>query len=92
MISLRWNFTAICKLLLYFITIIHVGSIIQTEFDSREPKSFADRQFKYLNVRQEGFDMLYCHNEKDDVISIKIPSWGMFGTRWLVFKVNVSFV
>ena len=55
---------------------------LETEIDSREPRSFTDRQYKVLSVRQEGFRDISCVDyESKENDSIFVPNWELFAGR-----------
>ena len=55
---------------------------LETEIDSREPRSFTDRQFKILSVRQDGFNHLSCGDDRtNEANSIFVPNWELFAGK-----------
>lgn len=56
---------------------------LETEIDLREPRSFLDRQFKILDVRQDGFNSMVCKNEDGEEDREFVPNWEVFAAKYV---------
>jgi UDP-N-acetylmuramate-alanine ligase len=55
---------------------------LETEFDLREPRSFSDRSFEYLVVRNVGFDHINHYTKDGDYVSTDhIANWERFALK-----------
>jgi len=86
--KLCYHLILIISIFFFLLLLPHYGVLateiedeLETQIDSREPRSFVATQFTLLNVRQNNFDEYECMVE-GEMTSIFVPNWETFATGY----------